>query len=102
MDDTSICSLSEDVVSSIRGELQYQGPLITDSFSESIITSNYTAKEAAIAAVRAGMDMIFCSDDFEEAYQALIEAVNNGELEESVIDISVARILTCKAKLAQE
>lgn len=99
---TSLCSMSEDMVSYIREDLQYQGILMTDSFSENIITSNYTAKEAAVAAVRAGVDMIFCSDNFEEAYHALVEAVNNGEIKEEAINTSVARILTCKAKLAQE
>lgn len=97
-DETS-CSMSEEVVKYIRANLQYQGLLISDSLSESIVTSNFTSAQAAVAAISAGMDMVYCPADFEEAYQGVIDAVNSGAISEEAVDESVARILTCKQKL---
>lgn len=90
------CSMSEKVVKYIRANMQYQGIIICDSLSEDIITSNYTAAQAAVAAIGAGMDMVYCPKDFEEAYQGVLDAVNSGAISEEAVDESVARILTCK------
>lgn len=94
--DATSCSMSEEVVKYIRANMQYQGVLISDSLSESIVTSNFTSAQAAVAVVSAGMDMIYCPANFEEAYQGVLDAVNSGVITEEMIDESVARILTCK------
>lgn len=48
------------------------------------------------AAISAGCDMILGPADFEEAYNAVLEAVQNGTLTEQRIDESVYRILSLK------
>ena len=101
--DTTICSMSENVVKYIREEMGFKGILITDSLSEEVVTLNYSSKEAAVAAVQAGMDMLCCPQNFTEAYQGIIDAVNDNEIKMETIDKSVGRILTQKmSETAQE
>ena len=74
----------------------FKGILMTDSLSEDVVTLNYSSKEAAVAAVQAGMNMLCCPQNFIEAYQGIIDAVNNNEIKIETIDESVGRILTQK------
>ena len=92
----TICSVSENVVKYIREEMKYNGLLMTDSLSEEVVTLNYSSKEVAVAAAKAGVNIIYCPANFEEAYQAIIDAVNAGEITIEVINESVGRILTEK------
>ena len=94
--DTTICSMSKNVVQYIRGEMGFKGILVTDSLSEEVVTLNYSSKEAAVSAVQAGMNMLCCPQNFAEAYQGIIDAVNNNEIKMETIDESVGRILTQK------
>lgn len=95
-DDTTICSMSKNVIQYIREDMGFEGVLITDSLSEEVVTLNYSSKEAAIAAIQAGMNMLYCPQNFAEAYQGVIDAVNNNEITTETIDESVGRILTQK------
>lgn len=95
-DESTPCCMSRHVVRYLRTDMQYGGVLISDSLSEGHITENYTSAEAAVAAIQAGMDMIYCPENFKEAYQGVIDAVNAGTISQDDIDTAVARILTCK------
>lgn len=94
--EATICSMSENVVQYIRGDMGFDGILITDSLSQEVVTRNYSSKEAAVNAINAGMNMLYCPQNFEEAYQGVIESVNNGDIKMETIDQSVGRILTAK------
>lgn len=92
-------SLSTLMVSDIlREELQFDHVIITDAMNMKIITKFYDAGEAAVMAVQAGNDMVLMPDDFEEAYEAVYEAVKDGTLTERQIDQAVSRILTVKIR----
>lgn len=80
----------------LREELQFQGIIITDAMNMAAIANYYTSAEAAVAAVKAGADMILMPADFENAYRGLLEAVQNGEISENRINDSVKRILVVK------
>lgn len=80
----------------LRGELGYQGVVITDSFQKGAIRYNYEIGAAAVSAIRAGCDMIYMPNDLEGAAQAILDAVDSGELTEARIDESVLRILMLK------
>lgn len=97
--DTVLCCMSEEVVAYLRDEMEYTGILISDSLSKEIITSNYTSADAAVAVISAGMDMVYCPEDFKEAYHGVLDAVAEGIISEEQIDEAVARILTCKKLL---
>ena len=80
----------------LRNDLGFDGIVITDAMNMGAITNNYTSAEAAVQAVQAGVDMILMPQDFEDAYQGILSAVNSGTISEDRIDESVRRILEVK------
>lgn len=97
-DDTP-SSLSEKMVTEIlRGQLGYQGIVITDAMDMKAITDYYESGEAAVKAISAGADMILMPEDFQAAYNGVLEAVNNGILSEARIDESLQRIFRVKLR----
>lgn len=97
-DDTP-ASLSKVMITDVlRTQMGYQGVVITDAMNMTAITANHAADEAAVLAVNAGADMILMPEDFGKAYNGVIDAVNNGTIEEYRINEAVVRIV--KAKLA--
>ena len=94
-------SLSKEIITDwLRGELGFDGIVITDSFCMGAVVNNYTVEEATVKAVEAGVDMILMPRNPEASANALIEAVKNGEISEERIDESVMRILTVKINRA--
>lgn len=92
-------SLSPVLISEkLRGELGYTGIIITDSLSMGAITESYAAAEAAVLAVKAGNDMLLMPEDYTDAFDAVLEAVENGEISEEQINASVLRILQAKQR----
>ena len=84
----------------LRGEWGYTGTLITDwdnvgrmVWEQKIMPDHV---HAAVAAVRAGNDMVMTTPQFFGAAQ---DAVARGLLEESAVDAAVTRILTLKMEL---
>lgn len=97
--DNTPASLSEKMITEIlRGQLGYDGVVITDAMNMTAITDYYTADEAAIKALQAGADMILMPEDYETAYNGVLEAVNNGTLTEERINESLRRIFRVKRK----
>lgn len=97
LEDDTPASLSEEVVTEmLRNDLGFDGIVITDAMNMGAITNNYTSAEAAVQAVQAGVDMILMPQDFEDAYQGILSAVNSGTISEDRIDESVRRILEVK------
>ncbi|MGM9631017.1 glycoside hydrolase family 3 protein [Butyricicoccus sp.] len=95
--DSVPCSLSSEVITGLlRGELGYNGIVITDGMDMGAITDNYSNGDAAVKAVQAGVDMLLCPPSIDDAYEALSQAVVDGEITEERIDESVMRILTAK------
>lgn len=95
--DNTPCSMSEAVVTDIlRQELGYEGVIITDSMSLKAISEYHGADEAAVMALRAGCDMILMPEDFELAYNGVLEAVQSGVISEERINDSLRRIYRIK------
>ena len=95
-------SLSKKVITDIlRGELGFEGVVITDALDMTAITDYYTPEEAAVMALEAGADMLLMPEDFEKAYQAVLAAVQDGTLSEERINESLDRIyrVKCAGKL---
>lgn len=84
----------------LRGELGFEGLIITDSLSMGAVGDFCTPDQAGVAALTAGADLVLMPEDFAAAYQGVLDAVSAGTLSEARIDQSVARIV--KAKLALE
>ena len=47
-------------------------------------------------AIEAGCDMLYCSGDFKKAYNGILDAVQNGKIEETRINESLMRIYRVK------
>ena len=80
----------------LRQELGFDGVIITDGLQMKAMTDFYSDGEIACSAVKAGVDMLLCPANPEEAAAALEDAVINGDLTESRIEESVLRILKMK------
>lgn len=95
--DNTPCSMSSAVVTDIlRRELGFDGVIITDSMSIAAVSDYYEAGEAAVLALRAGCDMILMPEDFEKAYNGVLEAVQSGVISEERINDSLRRVYRIK------
>lgn len=96
-EDTIPASLSKFMIEDIlRKKLGFEGVVVTDALDMGAITQYYTSQEAAIAAIHAGVDLILMPENVEEAYEGVLNAVNEGTISQERIEESVKRILTLK------
>lgn len=90
-------SMSELIMTTIlRDELGFEGLIITDAFDMASITETYTPAEAACGSFRAGADIILVPENLEEAYQGILDQVEDGTITEDRLDSTVLRILQLK------
>ena len=95
--DNTPCSLSSSVVTDIlRTELNFEGVIITDALNMSAVSEYYSSDEAAVLALRAGCDMLLMPEDFETAYNGVLQAVQDGTISEERINDSLRRIYRIK------
>lgn len=91
------CIFSEALVTGIlREELGFEGVVITDALNMKAISEYYGADEAAIMALKAGCDMLLMPEDFEKAYNGVLQAVQDGTISEERINDSLRRIYRIK------
>lgn len=92
-------SLSYEIITrKLRNELGYNGVIITDSMAMGAVADNYTSAEAAVTAVKAGVDIVLMPQNLDEAFNGVMNAVTDGEISMERLDESVLRILKMKAK----
>ena len=82
----------------LLGELGFDGVIVTDAMDMGAITKQFSNAEAAIKSIQAGVDVVLCSREFTQVFDAVVKAVEKGEIKESRIDESVKRILKLKQK----
>ena len=83
----------------LRDELGFQGIIITDGMEMGAITRQFSSAEATLRSLSAGADVILGPHDLPEAFDAVLQAVEEGSLTEERIDRSVRRVLLLKARL---
>lgn len=99
VDNGNPASLSETIVTELlRGELGFDGVVITDALRMDAITGLYGSGEACVRALEAGCDMLLLPYNFSNGYNGVMDALESGRLTEARIDESVRRILTLKAE----
>ena len=86
----------------LRKELGYQNIIITDAMEMGAITQQYTSAEAAVGSIKAGVDIVLGPQNFIEAFDAVVKAVEDGTLTEQRIDESVRRILKLKKQITMQ
>lgn len=92
-------SLSKEIITDIlRDNYKYDGLVITDSFEMAAITKYYTNQEVALGAIDAGVDILLMPENYKEAFDTIIQAINTNQIKEERINESVKRILKLKTK----
>jgi beta-N-acetylhexosaminidase len=98
-------SLSYNIVTSLlRGDLSYDGLVITDDLEMGAIKNNYGIGDACKMAITAGVDMLaICADPeaIRQGYAAVLGAVNSGEIGIERIDRSLDRIMIVKSQMSE-
>ena len=96
-DDDLPASLSRQLIrGKLRGELGYNGLVLTDSLDMGAVTGRYGAGQAAVLAFEAGNDVLLIPENYAEAFESLLAAVESGRIPEERLDESVLRILRMK------
>ncbi|WP_373576261.1 glycoside hydrolase family 3 protein [Parafannyhessea umbonata] len=97
--DSAPASLSRAIVTDVlRGELGFDGIIITDSLGMGAVAGLHEARDLGVAAIEAGVDMLLMTPELTASYQGVLDAVKAGTITEERIDESVTRIV--RAKLA--
>ena len=92
-------SLSKEIITDIlRDTYKYDGLIITDSFEMAAITKYYTNQEVVLTAIDAGVDILLMPENYKEAFDTIIQAINTNQIKEERINESVKRILKLKTK----
>lgn len=82
----------------LRNEMHFEGIAITDSLAMSSIADNYGVGGSAVMSIKAGIDMLLDPTDIDTAIDAVVQAVESGDITEDRIDDSVRKILALKEK----
>jgi len=92
-------TLSAKVVNGLlREKLEFNGLVITDALDMKGVTSNHKPGEIEVDALKAGNDILLLPQDIGAAISAIRKAVEEGVIEEGVIDKKCRKILTVKER----
>jgi beta-N-acetylhexosaminidase len=101
-DPNHVATISPAIVSDLLGkELGFKGIIVTDALDMAALTHLF-AKDigrAAVEAFKAGNDLLLIPADFPASYNAMLQAVQSGEISRERLDRSVLKILKTKASL---
>jgi beta-N-acetylhexosaminidase len=78
---------------------EFDGLIYSDAMKMDAITRMATAGDAAVRAVKAGIDVILDSPDSAAAAAAVVAAVTAGDIPRAQVEASARRILEAKARL---
>lgn len=93
-------TLSHPILTGIlRGELGYDGVVITDSLGMEGVRTKYGDDRVPVLALKAGVDQLLNPPSIDVAWHAVLKAVQDGELTEARLDESILRILRLKSRL---
>lgn len=96
--DTMPATLSRELSAGLlREELGFDGLIITDALDMGGVVTRYGPAEAAVRAVKAGADILLMPTDVGVAIDAVVSAVEQGEIAEARVDRSVRKLLRTKA-----
>ena len=84
----------------LRGELNYQGCVVTDALRMTAATYFYKTGQESVAALKAGADILLLPPDLDAAVKAIRTAISQGDLTMARIEESVVRILEVKIRMS--
>ncbi|MGY1582928.1 glycoside hydrolase family 3 protein [Streptomyces sp. MN13] len=93
-------TLSRPVLTGIlREQLGYDGVVVTDSLDMAGVRQKYGDERVPVLALKAGVDQLLNAPKLDLAWNAVLKAVQDGELTEERLEESILRVLRLKAKL---
>lgn len=96
-------SLSKSLITDfLKGEMGYNGLVITDALNMGALTNYYSQEEIYVKAIEAGVDLLLMPSSSRKALATIKEAVEEGIITEEQINESVRKILTLKYKYIEE
>ncbi|MCJ7687736.1 MAG: beta-N-acetylhexosaminidase, partial [Clostridiaceae bacterium] len=102
IDSENPSSLSKIFITTIlRGDLNFNGVIITDDMTMGAIVKNYNIGEAAVKSIKAGTDIVLVCHGYDNevtVINAVKNSIINGDISYQRIDESVYRILSLKQK----
>ena len=98
MDPDLPASLSPNVHRILREELGFDGVVMTDDLAMDAVSAYAEDGAVAVMALEAGNDLVLTTD-YRTQIPKVIEAVENGSLDEAVIDDACLRVLRWKQSL---
>jgi beta-N-acetylhexosaminidase len=85
----------------LKNQLGFKGIVVTDALDMGALTRLYAGRigRSAVDAFKAGNDLLLIPPDLNACYEAMLEAVRNGEISQAQLDASVLKLLKAKASL---
>jgi beta-N-acetylhexosaminidase len=83
----------------LRGQMGFDGLVVTDALEMGGVTTRYPPGEAAVRSLLAGSDVLLVPPVLDAALEAVRDAVASGRIPMSRLDEAVTRVLRAKAKL---
>ena len=94
-------SLSPKAIGILREDLGFDGVVASDDLAMAGAVGSGTPAQATVAAVKAGVDLLLISSPPQQqadAYEAVVRAVENGEISRKQVENSVRRIEKVKGE----
>ena len=104
-DPNHVATISPVIVSDLlEKQLGFKGIVVTDALDMAGLTHLFANNigRAAVEAFKAGNDLLLIPADFPASYNAMLQAVQSGEISRERLDSSVLKILKTKASLGLE
>jgi beta-N-acetylhexosaminidase len=101
-DPNHVATISPPIVSDLlEKQLGFKGIIITDALDMAGLTHLFSNNigRAAVEAFKVGNDLLLIPADFPASYNAMLQAVQSGEISRERLDRSVLKILKAKASL---
>jgi beta-N-acetylhexosaminidase len=85
----------------LKKQMNFHGIVTTDALDMAGLTRLYASDigRAAVEAFKAGNDLLLIPADLDASFQAMVKAVQSGEISQARLDESVLKILKTKASL---
>ena len=97
--DSAVSSISYPIVTGLlKEELGFNGIIVTDALTMKGVSENMTSAEIALAAYKAGVDILLKPGDIIAAIDRLEEAMLSGECDIEDLDERVRKTLRLKAR----
>jgi beta-N-acetylhexosaminidase len=101
-DPNHVATISPAIVSDLlEKQLGFKGIIVTDALDMAGLTHLFSSNigRAAVEAFKAGNDLLLIPADFPASYNAMLQAVQSGEISRERLNRSVLKILKAKASL---